>query len=282
MDFRIAQVSDPHLSRNRAYFQDNWDVFVAMMAEDPPDIVVCSGDLCFDGVHCPDDLAYARTQLDRLAVPWLAIPGNHDIGDQPPDLKFRHPVDAEKRARWLAELGADYWFRDCGAWRLVGLDAMLFDSGLEAEAEQWDWFERILAARGNRRVLLFVHKPLYLVDPHESAQSTLHLGARSRQRLFDLAQAHDIAVIASGHLHRYADMTHRGIQLVWAPALGFVLEGYPAGLDVGHCRPGYVEYRISGDRIAHRFALSPRLALNDMRQVMEQHKSTVYLPPRPL
>lgn len=280
MTFRIVQVSDPHLSRNYAYFQNNWEAFVSLMAEDPPDLFVCSGDVCFDGVNSPDDMAYARTQLDRLPAPWLAIPGNHDIGDQPPDLKFKQPVDDAKRARWLAEIGADYWSRDCGSWRVIGLDGMLFDSGLKAEDEQWGWFENSLATRGDRRVLLFVHKPLYLDDPHATEANTLHLGPRSRRRLLDFASRHAIDVIASGHLHRYAEMTHGDVRLVWAPALGFVIEQHMAGL--GHARVGFVEYRLSEGGITHHFELSPRLVPNDMSEVMQRLKSTVYLPPLPL
>jgi hypothetical protein len=29
------------------------------------------------------DLRHGRAQLDRLSAPWRAVPGNHDIGDNP-------------------------------------------------------------------------------------------------------------------------------------------------------------------------------------------------------
>ncbi len=39
---RVVQVSDTHVSAKRAYFLDNWDVFVALMKADPPDLIVHS------------------------------------------------------------------------------------------------------------------------------------------------------------------------------------------------------------------------------------------------
>jgi len=48
-----------------------------------PDVVIHLGDLSLDGAHGPGHLAYGRQQLDRLPVPWRAVPGNHDIGDNP-------------------------------------------------------------------------------------------------------------------------------------------------------------------------------------------------------
>jgi 3',5'-cyclic AMP phosphodiesterase CpdA len=58
---RIVQVSDTHVSRKRAYFADNWDVFVDEMRRDPPDLIVHSGDVSFDGA-ADDDIAFARSR----------------------------------------------------------------------------------------------------------------------------------------------------------------------------------------------------------------------------
>ena len=65
--FTILQVSDTHLSRTHAYFQDNWDAFVDCVAEEKPDLVFVTGDMCFNGPMNPDDLAYARSQMEVLS-----------------------------------------------------------------------------------------------------------------------------------------------------------------------------------------------------------------------
>ena len=56
----IVQVSDTHISRKRAYFFDNWEVFVDEMRRQPPDLIVHSGDVSFDGAGDEDDIAFAR------------------------------------------------------------------------------------------------------------------------------------------------------------------------------------------------------------------------------
>ena len=66
-------MSDTRVSRKRAYFVDNWDVFVEEMRRACPDLIVDSGDVSFDGATDEDDLAFGK---DRLTVPWIAIPGN--------------------------------------------------------------------------------------------------------------------------------------------------------------------------------------------------------------
>ena len=66
---RIVQVSDTHVSRKPAYFVDNWDVLVNEMSRTRPDLIVHSGDVAFDGAADEDDLAFARSEKDRLVAP---------------------------------------------------------------------------------------------------------------------------------------------------------------------------------------------------------------------
>ncbi|TMJ73692.1 MAG: metallophosphoesterase [Alphaproteobacteria bacterium] len=70
---RVVQVSDTHVSRKRAYFVDNWNVFVEEMRKHPPHLIVHSGDVSFDGAEDEDDLAFARSEKDRLPAAWIAI-----------------------------------------------------------------------------------------------------------------------------------------------------------------------------------------------------------------
>ena len=95
---RIVQVSDTHVSRKRAYFVDNWEVFLDEMTRAPPDLIVHSGDVSFDGAADEDDIAFARIEMDRLPVPWIAIPGNHDTGESPAAVRLGQPVDSERLA----------------------------------------------------------------------------------------------------------------------------------------------------------------------------------------
>ena len=81
--FKLIQVSDTHLSRQRPFFVSNWDAVVAHVNAAQPDLVLNSGDIALNGENVPDDLAFSAEQHGRLTVPVRTIPGNHDIGDNP-------------------------------------------------------------------------------------------------------------------------------------------------------------------------------------------------------
>jgi len=80
---RVTVVSDIHLSAAAPVAQANWEAVVRHIAADAPDIVLHLGDLTRDGANGRRDLDHGRRQLDRLPVPWHAVPGNHDVGDNP-------------------------------------------------------------------------------------------------------------------------------------------------------------------------------------------------------
>ena len=115
----LVQVTDTHLSRSHAYFVDNWKVFKAEMKADPPDLIVCTGDVSLRGSDEDADLAFARAEFDRLPAPVLVLPGNHDIGDPPPAPRLDRPINEDRRARWSRHFGPDWWHRDFGDWRLL-------------------------------------------------------------------------------------------------------------------------------------------------------------------
>jgi 3',5'-cyclic AMP phosphodiesterase CpdA len=128
---RVILVSDTHLAPAAAEAQANWEAVLRHVAEAAPDAVIHLGDLTQDGAHEPGHLEHGRRQLDRLPVPWHAVPGNHDIGDNPwPGSPPGKTVDAARRQCWLDAVGADNWTLTAAGWTLLGLNAQLFDSGL--------------------------------------------------------------------------------------------------------------------------------------------------------
>jgi 3',5'-cyclic AMP phosphodiesterase CpdA len=80
---RVILVSDTHLSASAPQAQANWDAVVGYVGACSPDLVIHLGDLSLDGASDAAGLRRGRTQLDRLPAPWHAVPGNHDIGDNP-------------------------------------------------------------------------------------------------------------------------------------------------------------------------------------------------------
>jgi 3',5'-cyclic AMP phosphodiesterase CpdA len=99
--------------------------------------VVHAGDLTLDGISDAAELAGARELLDRFPCPWLAVPGNHDIGETPGP----PALDLDRLRLWRDQIGGDWWTSHVGGWTLLGLNAHLFDSDLEVEKAQWAWLE---------------------------------------------------------------------------------------------------------------------------------------------
>jgi len=138
----VILVSDTHLSASAPQAQANWDAVVSYVGACAPDLVIHLGDLSLDGAGDAADLRFGRSQLDRLPAAWRAVPGNHDIGDNPwPGAPAGIAVDTGRHQRWLDIVGADHWSITAGGWVLLAVNAQLLDSGLAAEAAQWSWLD---------------------------------------------------------------------------------------------------------------------------------------------
>ncbi|MGF3056430.1 metallophosphoesterase family protein [Microbacterium sp. YY-01] len=81
---RIVHVSDLHLEPDG---HEQYDGLYArlhrirsLVGELRADVVIASGDLTNRGSSTPEHFALAAQWLDALGVPWLAVPGNHDLG----------------------------------------------------------------------------------------------------------------------------------------------------------------------------------------------------------
>jgi len=224
---RVLVVSDSHLSSRTPEALANWDAVVAHIAHDEPDIVVHTGDVSTDGAERGDDLAFARTQLDRVERPSYVLPGNHDLGDNPhagSATSHEPRVDAERLARYRDHLGPDRWTIDLPGWRLVGLNALLFGSGLDDEAEQWRWFDDRLEGMGRReRVGVFVHKPVVSTParPDDTAETSpgRYVPPAARERIL----ATGARLVVSGHTHQFCRHRTDGTTHVWAPSTWAVI-----------------------------------------------------------
>jgi len=279
---RVVQVSDTHVSRKRAYFVDNWNVFVEEMRKHPPHLIVHSGDVSFDGAEDEDDLAFARSEKDRLPAAWIAIPGNHDIGESPLAIRLQQPINSERMDRWQRHYGPSRWCRDLGEWRLIGIDTALFGSGHVEEQAQDEFLQKSLHDRNGRPVMLFQHLPPFEEDPEDSRFTAAAIPHVPRQHLLETCIRNKVAVIACGHLHVYRRMDYQGIQIVWAPATSFfnIVEKQQKGLRVP--RAGYVEWVLEGRSVSHRLVEPPLMITHDIGAWNAANGSTTKLPPRPL
>ena len=246
--FRVVQISDTHLSAELPFFVPNFDAMAGIVAARRPDLVVNTGDVALDGAKRDDDLAFARRCHDRLGTRWVAIPGNHDLGDNPwrPDLA--EPITEERLARYRRHFGDDFWRIDACEWVLIGVNAQLFGSGLPAEDEQWDFLASAAKRTGGRPVGLFVHKPLFKDDPDETSIEGRYVPPASRRRLATALGEVDVRLVASGHLHQHRQLrTGRAVH-VWAPSTAYILPDRRQP-SIGVKRVGYVAYTFNGGSV---------------------------------
>src|SRR5258708_226392 len=163
MTFRIAQISDTHLSDRKPFFVDNFVRVGEAICASKPDLLLNSGDISLDGAGHEADLAAAKLLHDALDLPMRFLPGNHDLGDSQ-DAPSHHgeaPIDAGRRDRYLRHFGADWWSFDVPGWRVIGINAQLLGSNLKAAEDQHAALSDAIAGIGRRKLALFLHKPLF-------------------------------------------------------------------------------------------------------------------------
>lgn len=217
---RIVHLSDPHLSRRRAYFLGNVLTARRLIAEIAPDLVIDTGDLSIDGADVEDDLRFAHEVHARLGPRWRAVPGNHDVGEEPTGAHLHQFCNAERLARYRGVFGPDWWSEDAPGWRLIGLNALLFGTGLADEAEQWAWLAETVAGAGDRALALFIHKPFFLIAPDETPVPEWCVAPQALPRLIETLGP-GLRLVASGHLHQGLSREVGGVRHVWAPSVGF-------------------------------------------------------------
>jgi 3',5'-cyclic AMP phosphodiesterase CpdA len=224
MTFRIAQISDTHLSDDKPFFVDNFVRIGEAVRTARPDLVLNSGDISLDGASSETDLLAARALHDGLDLPVRFLPGNHDLGDsQDAPSHGEGAIDATRRARYLSHFGADWWVLDVPGWRLLGINAQLLGSDLDAAEHQEDDVVTAIASLGSRRLALFLHKPLFDRTVDETAITGRFINPVPRRLLLMSLGGVMPALVACGHVHQYRETWAAGVRHVWGTSTAFVI-----------------------------------------------------------
>jgi hypothetical protein len=269
---RVILVSDTHLSASAPQAQANWDAVVSYVGACAPDLVIHLGDLSLDGARDAVDLRHGRTQLDRLPAPWRAVPGNHDIGDNPwPGAPAGIAVDAARQQRWLDIVGADHWSITVGGWIVLAINAQLLGSGLQAEAAQWSWLEEQVGGhRGRQPVALITHKPVTATRTELAAAPPYRFWPQpAHDRLARLFGGAAPALVMSGHVHQYRVLRLDATEHLWVPTTWAVLPDHAQPV-LGAKRCGIVSLTLGTETPAKQELIEP--------PGLEQFTLTIDLP----
>jgi 3',5'-cyclic AMP phosphodiesterase CpdA len=270
---RVIQISDTHLSPGKQHFVPNWEPVAASLRAQQPDLVIHTGDVTVDAADQEADAAHCAALMRSLGVPVLALPGNHDVGDARDP---HQPVNEERLARWRRHFDGDRWVRDIAGWRLIGFNALLLGSGEAAEREQAEWLETMMHEAQRRRLAWFLHRPLFLADRHEGDTGYWSVKPEPRAKLFDLLDRYDVALVASGHLHRWHDTHVNGTRFIWGPATGFLVGPDMHPPMAGAAQLGAVTYAFGDTDVDVTFT-----TIDGLQQFWIDHVLHEVYPPRP-
>ena len=152
-------------------------------------------------------------------MPWLALPGNHDIGDVDDD---EHPVDDDRGSAGATLFGDLWWATALGGWRLVGIDIQTLASTSPAADEHWAWLQERSPATARRRCSCTVRCARGATRPRRSPP--LRHRRPPRRACSTLVASAGVRVVASGHVHQHLVTVADGV----VPRLGAVDVGRPA------------------------------------------------------
>ncbi|MDB5503961.1 MAG: Metallophosphoesterase [Tardiphaga sp.] len=220
----IAQISDLHIKAPGELAYGKVDTALALQRcvetlnalQPRPDLVVISGDLA--DTPTPEEYDHLKRLLAPLAIPFIAIPGNHDSRDMMraafPDQAYAEPSGALNQVRSVG-----------------GLDVILLDSSVasqphgELEAATLGWLDATLASSSRRPALLFLHHPPFRTGiEHMDVQNLFNAAD-----LAALVRSHPrVQGVAAGHVHR-ATLT----QFAGVPATICPVPNHAVALDLG-------------------------------------------------
>jgi 3',5'-cyclic AMP phosphodiesterase CpdA len=262
-EFRLTQISDTHLSRSARFARltENFHRVSEHINAARPDLVVNSGDVSWDGPTSRDDLDYAKGLHAALPVNCRYLPGNHDIGDNPTAVGVApsQPATEEHRDAFVSVFDEDRWQFDAAGWCFIGLNSLIMNTGIPSEIEQEEWLESQLSGANGKPIALFLHKPLFLNtpgDPEEASTAIRFVPQPVRAQLVKMLDAHDVRLVASGHVHQRRDFTYGHTRHIWAPSAGFVIPDRMQEV-IGKKETGLVEYRFRPDSFEVRYVRAP-------------------------
>jgi 3',5'-cyclic AMP phosphodiesterase CpdA len=253
---RIVQISDTHLSHKGGVTNENFSLLVSYVNDVlKPDLVINTGDLVILSPDSDEDREFARSVHGRFDAPVRIVPGNHDVGMTGDDPWMGIATTSERIASYRKSFGTDRFIELIDStWAVVGLNSELFSSGLEEEAEQWNWLEDVAEQVKGRCLAVFLHRPFWSPMP-EVTDHELALADVDRERLLDIFSESRLKLVASGHLHRYMRDQQGDTLTISAPSTAFIVRGGSRGLN----QLGVVEYHIEGEGVEAFFRSVPHL-----------------------
>jgi 3',5'-cyclic AMP phosphodiesterase CpdA len=214
----IAQITDSHLRSDGVLLHDCIDTVTALAnavdhvnrLDPPPDVVLATGDLADTGLE--QDYALLRRQLDRLAMPYFVIPGNHD------ERPAMHRAFADKGYFPATDTFLHYVVESFPL-RLIGLDTVIpGEIGGGLCPARLGWLAERLAEAPERPTLIFMHHPPFATGIRFMDQPPFEGAEALKDILLRHAQVREVIC---GHIHRAIHAAWAGTIVAVAPSTAY-------------------------------------------------------------
>ena len=215
----IAQITDMHVKMQGKMLSGTLDTYSGLAAaldriaglNPQPDLLVATGDLTADGR--PEEYAALSDLLVRLSMPYLLLPGNHDIRE---NMREAFPDQPWEDGRFLL-----YAVDDLPV-RMIGLDSVIpGDHKGDMCRGRCRWLDGKLAEAPDRPTIVMLHHP-----PFAS-----HIGHMDRMGLINaeglaevIGRHKQVVRILCGHAHRPIQTMFAGVIASVAPATSFQIQ----------------------------------------------------------
>src|SRR5688572_11158554 len=244
-DYFFIQLADPQFgmfTNDKDFTQEtaNYEFVVANINRLRPRFVVICGDL-INRVGDPAQTAeYLRItgKIDK-SIPVYAVPGNHDVGNEP---------TPETLAYYRKHFGADrYSFTQGSLYGIVLNSGLIYaPQNVPAEAtEQETWLKAELSkakAAGARHVVVFQHHSWFLEKADEPTQY-FNIPIERRTGYLDLLKAAGVRYIFAGHYHRNALARDGDLEMITSGPVGQPLGNDPSGIRIVNVRDAGLDHR---------------------------------------
>ena len=205
-------------SKFMPYVEEITDAFLDEVLADPPDVVLLTGDLTFNGAEISHRrLAGKLQRLEDAGIPVLVLPGNHDVYNENAAL---YRGGSFERVPFEA-LSADsdslsyVWQLNEQVWIMMLDENTAHDfCGLSDRSFQWIEAQLQKAREEGRFVLVAGHQNVF--------QHSIFRGGyviQGAQRLQELLRRYGVPLCLSGHLHTQHVLSEDGLTEIATSAL---------------------------------------------------------------
>jgi 3',5'-cyclic AMP phosphodiesterase CpdA len=245
--FFFIVMADPQIEWNaeqNGVFYNSEELFARAVEEAnllQPDFVVMCGDL-IQSAGSNNQFDTFKSLADGLQVPYLTVPGNHDVGLPPTSENHDWYVERSGRPLWYTHEFNNSLF--------IFLESnVLKDPGSLSgkDDEQMEWLQGALQAAELKNYLykmVFLHHPMCFTAVDEP-EEYFNMPVVRRQAMIQLYHDHGVTASFSGHYHRNAYVKDNDLELITYSSTGMQL-GEPDG-------PGFGIVKMSAGGMEQQF-----------------------------